>query len=116
MNTPFASLPPAQRLKKFQEQILNCRSELEKEQKAKWVERKAKRRSAARILALLFREGLTKMELVFQENPKFGDEQDVTQQIVAIDEHIEKLLAEIKRFEVRTTQTLPFLSHVSRSF
>lgn len=41
------------------------------------------------------------MKLVFQENPKFGDEQDVTQQIIAIDEHIEKLLAEIKRFEVR---------------
>jgi hypothetical protein len=47
-----------------------------------------------------FREGLTKMKLVFQENPKFGDEQDVTQQIISIDEHIEKLLAEIKRFEV----------------
>ena len=43
------------------------------------------------------------MKLVFQENPKFGDEQDVTQQIIAIDEHIEKLLAEIKRFEVRLT-------------
>jgi len=43
------------------------------------------------------------MKLVFQENPKFGDEQDVTQQIIAIDEHIEKLLAEIKRFEVRQT-------------
>ena len=40
------------------------------------------------------------MRLVFQENPKFGDEQDVTQQIVSIDEHIEKLQAEIKRFEV----------------
>ncbi|CAF0759622.1 unnamed protein product [Adineta ricciae] len=79
VNTPYSSLPPAQRLKKFQEQIINCRSELEKEQKAK--------------------EGLAKMRLVFQENPKFGDEQDVTQQIVAIDEHIEKLLAEIKRFE-----------------
>lgn len=46
------------------------------------------------------REGLTKMRLVFQENPKFGDEQDVTQQIISIDEHIEKLIAEIKRFEV----------------
>jgi hypothetical protein len=40
------------------------------------------------------------MKLVFQENPKFGDEQDVTQQLISIDEHIEKLLAEIKRFEV----------------
>lgn len=40
------------------------------------------------------------MKLVFQENPKFGDEQDVTQQIVAIEESIDKLLAEIKRFEV----------------
>jgi hypothetical protein len=40
------------------------------------------------------------MRLVFQENPKFGDEQDVAQQIVAIDEHVEKLVAEIKRFEV----------------
>ncbi len=40
------------------------------------------------------------MKLVFQENPKFGDEQDVTQQIISIDESIEKLLAEIKRFEV----------------
>jgi len=40
------------------------------------------------------------MKLVFQENPKFGDEQDVTQQIISIDEHIEKLIAEIKRFEV----------------
>lgn len=46
------------------------------------------------------------MKLVFQENPKFGDEQDVTQQIVAIDEHIEKLLAEIKRFEVRAMFSL----------
>ena len=52
------------------------------------------------LFVALFREGLAKMRLVFQENPKFGDEQDVTQQIVAIDEHIEKLLAEIKRFEV----------------
>lgn len=41
------------------------------------------------------------MKLVFQENPKFGDEQDVIQQIRAIDEHIDKLQAEIKRFEVR---------------
>ena len=40
------------------------------------------------------------MKLVFQENPKFGDEQDVTQQIISIDEHTEKLLAEVKRFEV----------------
>lgn len=40
------------------------------------------------------------MRLVFQENPKFGDEQDVTQQIVSIDDNIEKLHAEIKRFEV----------------
>lgn len=40
------------------------------------------------------------MKLVFQENPKFGDEQDVAQQIVSIDENIEKLQAEIKRFEV----------------
>ncbi len=50
--------------------------------------------------SFFFREGLTKMKIVFQENPKFGDEQDVTQQIISIDEHIEKLLAEIKRFEV----------------
>jgi hypothetical protein len=41
------------------------------------------------------------MKIVFQENPKFGDEQDVTQQIIAIDENIDKLLAEIKRFEVK---------------
>jgi hypothetical protein len=41
------------------------------------------------------------MKIVFQENPKFGDEQNVIQQIIAIDEHIEKLLAEIKRFEVK---------------
>jgi ribosomal protein S25 len=40
------------------------------------------------------------MKLVFKENPKFGDEQDVTEQIISIDENIEKLLAEIKRFEV----------------
>ena len=40
------------------------------------------------------------MRVVFQENPKFGDEQDVAQQIISIDEHIEKLHAEIKRFEV----------------
>lgn len=44
------------------------------------------------------------MKLVFQENPKFGDEQDVTQQITAIEEAIEKLLAEIKRFEVNSAK------------
>ncbi|CAF0920374.1 unnamed protein product [Adineta steineri] len=87
VNTPYSTLPPAQRLKKFQEQIINCKSELDKEQKAK--------------------EGLAKMRLVFQENPKFGDEQDVAQQIVAIDEHIEKLLAEIKRFESYTAEIEP---------
>ncbi|CAF0941527.1 unnamed protein product [Rotaria sordida] len=79
VNAPFSSLPPAQRMRKFQEQILNCKNELEKKQKAK--------------------EGLTKMKIVFQENPKFGDEQNVTQQIMTLDENIEKLLAEIKRFE-----------------
>ena len=42
------------------------------------------------------------MKFVFQENPKFGDEQDVAQQIVSMDENIEKLLAEIKRFEVNS--------------
>ncbi len=52
------------------------------------------------FVVVFFREGLTKMKIVFQENPKFGDEQDVTQQIVVIDEHTEKLLAEIRRFEV----------------
>ena len=41
------------------------------------------------------------MRIVFQENPKFGDENNVKQQIIAIDENIEKLLAEIRRFEVR---------------
>lgn len=46
------------------------------------------------------------MKLVFQENPKFGDEQDVTQQIVAIEESIDKLLAEIKRFEVSPSFSL----------
>ncbi|CAF0825923.1 unnamed protein product [Rotaria sp. Silwood1] len=84
VNTPYGTLPPAQRLKKFQEQIMNCKSELEKKQKAK--------------------EGLTKMKIVFQGNPKFGDEQDVTQQIISIDEHIEKLIAEIKRFESYITE------------
>ncbi|CAF0722039.1 unnamed protein product [Adineta ricciae] len=79
INAPFGGLPPAQRVRKFQEQILNCKNELEKKQKAK--------------------EGLVKMKFVFQENPKFGDEQDVAQQIVSMDENIEKLLAEIKRFE-----------------
>jgi len=46
-------------------------------------------------------EGLIKMKHVFQENPKFGDEQDVTQQIITIDENIEKIHAEIRRFEVK---------------
>jgi hypothetical protein len=46
------------------------------------------------------------MKIVFQENPKFGDEQDVTQQIISIDEDIEKLFAEIKRFEVRNQKVL----------
>jgi len=41
------------------------------------------------------------MKHVFQENPKFGDEQDVTQQIITIDENIEKIHAEIRRFEVK---------------
>ncbi|CAF3783803.1 unnamed protein product [Adineta steineri] len=79
INAPYNNLPPAQRLRKFQEQILNCKNELEKKQKAK--------------------EGLMKMKLVFKENPKFGDEQDVSQQILTIDDNIDKLLAEIKRFE-----------------
>ena len=58
------------------------------------------------------------MKLVFQENPKFGDEQDVTQQITAIEENIEKLLAEIKRFEVHFSKrfqwNIPFF--FSRTF
>jgi hypothetical protein len=36
INTPYSALPPAQRLRKFQEQILNCKNELEKKQKAKY--------------------------------------------------------------------------------
>ncbi|CAF5182739.1 unnamed protein product, partial [Rotaria sp. Silwood1] len=35
INAPFSSLPPAQRIRKLQEQILNCKNELEKKQKAK---------------------------------------------------------------------------------
>ncbi len=35
INAPYSTLPPAQRLRKFQEQILNCKNELEKKQKAK---------------------------------------------------------------------------------
>ncbi len=101
VNTPYNTLPPAQRLKKFQEQIQNCRNELEKEQKAKQKKNTSKDQNIKIFFVrFFFREGLTKMKLVFQENPKFGDEQDVTQQIISIDEHIEKLLAEIKRFEV----------------
>ena len=50
------------------------------------------------------------MKLVFKENPKFGDEQDVTQQIIAIDENIEKLFAEIKRFEVGDRSPIPSLN------
>lgn len=41
-----------------------------------------------------------KMKVVFQENPKFGDQQNVQEQIMSLEEIIEKLLAEIKRFEV----------------
>jgi hypothetical protein len=48
------------------------------------------------------------MRIVFQDNPKFGDEQDVAQQIVAIDESIDKLFAEIKRFEVNLVFTSSF--------
>lgn len=51
------------------------------------------------------------MRLVFQENPKFGDEQDVTEQIVSIDENIEKLQAEIKRFEVIFISPLFFFEY-----
>lgn len=36
MNTPYNTLPPTQRIRKFQEQILNCKNELEKKQKAKY--------------------------------------------------------------------------------
>ncbi len=36
INTPYSTLPPAQRLRKFQEQIFNCKNELEKKQKAKY--------------------------------------------------------------------------------
>ncbi len=56
------------------------------------------------------------MKIVFQENPKFGDEQDVTQQIISIDEHIEKLLAEIKRFEVISNLFCFSLHHSSLIF
>jgi len=100
INTPYSALPPAQRLRKFQEQILNCKNELEKKQKAKYNISPKKKRNLF-IFEIYSREGLTKMKVVFQENPKFGDEQDVTEQIISIDENIEKLLAEIKRFEVR---------------
>lgn len=101
INTPYSTLPPAQRIRKFQEQILNCRNELEKKQKAKYNLKKFDF-SWNKFVGLCFsREGLAKMKVVFQENPKFGDEQDVTQQIITIDEQIEKLLAEIKRFEVK---------------
>jgi hypothetical protein len=43
INAPYNTLPPAQRLRKFQEQILNCKNELEKKQKAKYkISRKKK--------------------------------------------------------------------------
>jgi hypothetical protein len=35
INAPYSNLPPAQRLRKFQEQILNCKNELEKKYKSK---------------------------------------------------------------------------------
>ncbi|CAF0916415.1 unnamed protein product, partial [Didymodactylos carnosus] len=82
--TPYGTLPPAQRLKKFQEHINSCKVDLDKKQKAK--------------------EGLLKMKAVFMENPKFGPEQEVNGQLVAIDEQIEKLIAEIKRFESYTQE------------
>ncbi|CAF1019187.1 unnamed protein product, partial [Didymodactylos carnosus] len=77
--TPYGTLPPAQRVKKFQEHINSCKVDLDKKQKA--------------------REGLLKMRAVFMENPKFGPEQEVNGQLVTIEEQIEKLIAEIKRFE-----------------
>ena len=43
INTPYNTLPPAQRLRKFQEQILNCKNELEKKQKAKYAYLKIQR-------------------------------------------------------------------------
>lgn len=51
----------------------------------------------------IFREGLVKMKLVFQENPKFGDEHDVSQQIATIDEHLEQLMSEIRQYEVMSS-------------
>ena len=50
----------------------------------------------------LVREGLVKMKRAFHDNPKFGDEQHVSHQILSVDEHVEKLFAEIKRLEVET--------------
>ena len=55
------------------------------------------------------------MKHVFHENPKFGDEQNVKQQIVSIDENIEKLLAEIKRFEVVQNFDKRIKSHIEIS-
>ena len=43
------------------------------------------------------------MKVVFQENPKFGDEHDVAQQILSMDEQIDRLFAEIKRYEVKSS-------------
>ena len=116
-NTPYSTLPPAQRLKKFQEQIVNCKNELEKKQKARYVSLHSWHNAVAPIdgYVVVSREGLNKMKLVFKENPKFGDEQDVTQQIIAIDENIEKLFAEIKRFEV-DDRSLMSISRPSFSF
>lgn len=79
VNAPYPNLPPAQRIKKFQEQIQNCRNEFDRQQKAK--------------------EGLVKMRLVFQKTPQFGDEHDVTQQIATIDGKLDELTAEIRQFE-----------------
>ncbi|XP_075041310.1 formin-binding protein 1 isoform X13 [Mixophyes fleayi] len=75
----FSNLPPEQRRKKLQQKVDELNKDIQKE--------------------IDQRDALTKMKDVYMKNPQMGDAASVTQKLSEIGSNIDKLRAEVQKFE-----------------
>lgn len=115
----FSHLPPEQRRKKLQGKLDELNKDIQKEMDQRYLEDKQTHKQHALFLLrtssngtfevkalkvdvtpFFTRDALTKMKDVYIKNPQMGDPTSVDPRLTEIATNIEKLQAEVQKFEV----------------